>query len=41
MDEADIFQQLVDGISPFLILDSHGSRFEVPFLNCTLHEEAI
>jgi hypothetical protein len=41
MDEADVFKRSIDGISPFLILDGHGSRFEMPFLKYILDEEHI
>jgi hypothetical protein len=32
MDELELFP-LVDGLKPFLIVDGHGSRLELPFLN--------
>jgi hypothetical protein len=27
-----------DGVSPFLLLDGHGSQFELPFLECINNE---
>ena len=32
IDSYNVFPR-VDGISPFLLLDGHGSRFEIPFLD--------
>jgi hypothetical protein len=31
MDDLNLFDRQ-DGINPFLLLDGHGSRFELPFL---------
>jgi hypothetical protein len=32
MDEIDLFPRTPDGPNPFLLLDGHGSRFELPFM---------
>jgi hypothetical protein len=42
MDDLEIFPQ-DDGIKPFLLLDSHGSQLELPFLQYVnnLHYEWI
>ena len=32
MDEIDLFPRMPDGPNPFLLLDGHGSRFELPFM---------
>jgi len=37
MDKQNLFDRS-DGISPFLLLDGHGSRFELPFLEYILDD---
>jgi hypothetical protein len=37
MDEIDLFPRIPDGPKPFLLLDGHGSRFELPFMEYINH----
>ena len=37
MDKLNLFDRS-DGVSPFLLLDGHGSRFELPFLEYILDD---
>jgi len=44
MDSLNLFPRTEDGVKPFLLLDGHGSRLELPFLkyiNDPLHEWVV
>ena len=43
LDQLEVFPR-IDGVRPFLLLDGHGSRLELPFLNyinCPNHEWVV
>jgi hypothetical protein len=41
MDEIDLFPRTPDGPNPFLLLDGHGSRFKLPFMEYINQPETL